>query len=66
MRSDPVLIDPRTILTAICGTCVIWGLELAAGTSVQRGRKNEKSGEVACAGSDELYSCRKPDGVRTK
>ena len=37
---------------------------LATGSSVQGGI--EKTGELACAESDELHSCRKPDCVRAK
>ncbi len=65
-RSDPVLVDPAPSLRPSIWDLCDLALELEAGPSVQRGRKSEKSGKVACAGSEELYSCRKPDGVRTK
>ena len=66
MRSDPVLVDPAPSLRPSMWNLCDFALELAAGPSVQRGRNSEKSGEIACAGSEELYSCRNPDVVRTK
>ena len=66
MRSDPVLIDPAPSLRPSMWNLCDLAVELAAGPSVQSGRKREKSGEFTCAGSEELYSCRKPDGLRTK
>jgi hypothetical protein len=58
MRSDlqVVLIDPAPSLRpSIWKNLCDLALELAAGLSVQRGRKNlnEMGGSVACAGSDE-------------
>lgn len=66
MRSDPVLVDPAPSLRPSMWNLCDLALELAAGPSVQRGRKSEKSGDIACAGSEELYSCRNPDEVRTQ
>lgn len=66
MRIDPVLIEPAPSLRPSIWNLCDFALELEAGPRVHRGRKSEKRGEIVCAGSDELYSCRKPDGVRTK
>src|SRR5712671_71685 len=66
MRSDPVLVEPAPSLRPSIWNLCDFALVLAAGPSVQRGRKSEKRGELAGAGSDELYSCKNPDGVRTK
>ena len=65
-RREPVLIDPVPSLRPSMWNLCDLAVAPAAGPSMQRGRKSEKKGELAWTESDELYSCRNPDGVKIK